>query len=342
MVAPYSLGSLAARASLFLSSRPVTRAEDQATYTSNTVLAIEALQEWYDDSEGLWDTTGWWNSANCLQVLADFSALDVEEANDLALGNVIANTFTQAQQSTQTATKTLMQGLGMVLYEKTYTKSTDSNLTERGYGGFQNNFYDDEGWWALAWIRSYDVTGNPGYLDMAETIFTDMTGGVDSTCGGGIWWSKDRAYKNAIANELYLAVAASLANRAADTQKYLDIANTQWEWFKNSGMINSDNLINDGLVINSDGSCSNNGLQIWTYNQGVILGGLVELNAATGDDTLLTTATTIASAAISALSEDGILHEGCEPYCGSDGAQFKGEFHPCLPWISTLTSNFGC
>jgi hypothetical protein len=40
-------------------------------------------------------------------------------------------------------------------------------------------------------------------------------------------------------------------------------------------MINSHNNINDGLSLKI---CENNGHTVWSYNQGVILGGLVELN----------------------------------------------------------------
>jgi predicted alpha-1,6-mannanase (GH76 family) len=144
-----------------------------------------------------------------------------------------------------------------------------------------------------------------------------------SKCGG-IYWSKVGTYTNAIANELYLKVAASLANRVPAAQKdyYLDVAKTQWAWFSSSGMINGDNLINDGLTAD----CKNNGMKAWTYNQGVILGALVELSKATGDKSLLTKASTIATAAITQLSRDGVLYEGCEPDCGADGAQFKGVF----------------
>jgi predicted alpha-1,6-mannanase (GH76 family) len=61
-----------------------------------------------------------------------------------------------------------------------------------------NRFYDDEGWWALAWIDAYDWTQNPDYLNTAQAIFTDMTGGWDDVCGGGIWWSKDRTYTGVV------------------------------------------------------------------------------------------------------------------------------------------------
>lgn len=66
---------------------------------------------------------------------------------------------------------------------------------------------------------------------------------------------------------------------------------------------------------------------VWTYNQGVILGGLLELKKAWPDPGYLEVAEAIATAAIEKLQDsDGILHEPCEPNCGADGPQFKGIF----------------
>lgn len=201
-------------------------------------------------------------------------------------------------------------------------------LDKRGFDDFINEFYDDEGWWALALIRTFDVTGQQKFLDAAIQIFVDMQTGLGGPCNGGIFWNKDRLYVNAITNELYLFVAAALANRTPEKHRYLQIARDQWRWFKQSGMINKDNLINDGL----DDQCNNNGLQTWSYNQGVILGGLVEIFKATGNRDLLKEAHVIARAAIKHLSnEDGVLVETdkCElrgGNCGHDGQQFKGIF----------------
>jgi predicted alpha-1,6-mannanase (GH76 family) len=90
-------------------------------------------------------------------------------------------------------------------------------------------------------------------------------------------------------------------------------------------MINGNSRINDGLT----DDCKNNNDTEWTYNQGVILGALVELHRATGDASLLTKARAIADATIASdgLNPNGILREPCEAWgCGADGAMFKGAF----------------
>ncbi|GAP82610.2 putative glycosyl hydrolase [Rosellinia necatrix] len=317
MVSSSFVGGLAARAVFYISVHDIFHAAK--TYDSNAVTGINTLQSWYNQGTGLWDTTGWWNSANCLTVLADYAVHNPGSGATLNIAGIIQNTYQQAQKTSFQAIKAFgPSGLPISTYIRMPSKSS---ISERGFDNFLNDYYDDEGWWALALIRSYDVTGNQEYLQAAMDIFEDMKGGA-STCGG-IYWSKIGTYTNAIANELYLQTGASLANRVPSKKNYyLDIAKAQWTWFKSSGMINGDNLVNDGL----NEQCKNNGMKTWTYNQGVILGGLVELSKATGDKSYLTSASSIATAAIVALSRDGILYEGCEPDCGADGAQFKGIF----------------
>ncbi|KAI0145565.1 glycoside hydrolase family 76 protein [Xylariaceae sp. FL1272] len=305
MVASSYVGGIAAR-TLALSSakwRRTTKAE----YMSDTTNAIKTLQGWYDSSSGLWSGTGWWNSANCLTVLADYGLLDSSFSQSYNIPGIISTTYNNGRKS---------------------------------YSNFLNDYYDDEGWWALAFIRSYDLTGQQSYLSQAVTIFNDMKG-ASSPCGG-IYWDKPHTYTNAIANELYMKVAASLANRIpADKSSYVSVAQSEWSWFKSTGLLNSGNLINDGLT----SSCTNNGEKTWTYNQGVVLGALAELYKANGDSSLLTSATKIANAAISTLVSGGILSDGCEPNCGADGEQFKGvfmrnlqELHKVAP--SSTFSNF--
>jgi len=248
---------------------------------------VASLQKWYAEDTGLWQTTNWWNAANATTMLVRYERLASSDEVKAAI-------------------------------ENTFVKNSAKK--------FLNQYYDDEGWWALAWADAYEWSHDARYLTMAEEIFADMQLGWDDTCGGGIWWRKDRRYKNAIANELFLSVAARLAALESDTQRkdgYLDWAKREWKWFAASGMINEQGLINDGLAA----SCQNNGRNTWTYNQGVVLGGLTVLSRQTGDSALIDRAQSIARAAIGRLADqDGILHESCEPNCGADGVQFKGIF----------------
>jgi predicted alpha-1,6-mannanase (GH76 family) len=125
-------------------------------------------------------------------------------------------------------------------------------------------------------------------------------------------------------------------------------------WFRASGMINSKNLINDGLGNSRDQTagvgCTNNGRTTWSYNQGVVLGGLAELSKANRDPSLPKAAQRIVTAAITLLVDtNGILHDPCEPKCGADGEQFKGIFvrnlvllnqtHPELAYKSFVYNN---
>lgn len=248
--------------------------QGSASYQKRAGLGMQHLQAWYDSASGLYKTTGWWNSANAITTLADYSRV----TGDQQYTSVFANTFTAAQHTS---------------------------------AGFLNNYYDDEGWWALAWIDAYDLMKDERYLTMAGAIFDDMAKGWDDTCAGGIWWSKDRNYKNAIANELFLSVAAHLATRTKDTKlrsSYLDWANREWQWFSHTGMINSDHLVNDGL----NAKCANNHQTTWSYNQGVILSGLSELYKQTHDSTLVSGANAIAAATLSSpvlTDAHGILHD---------------------------------
>ncbi len=197
---------------------------------------------------------------------------------------------------------------------------------------FTNEYIDDTGWWALAWLQAYDVTGNRDYLTMAETTTDYMHQYWDGTCGGGVYWSTAKAYKASIANELFLATTAGLHNRLPGDIRYLGWAQQEWSWLAGSGLISGD-LVRDGL--NVSGCGVNTGE--FTYNQGVVLQGLTELAKASGDTDLLTTATSIASAATQKFNHNGVLYEGCEPNCTGDGQAFKGIFIRYLRALAIAT-----
>ncbi len=280
------LGFLAALSAVSLSAQaPATETTPAAVRVK---AAAEALKSTYNPATGLFNGTGWWNSANGIT----------------ALTGVSRDLHTHDYDS---------------LFDNTYRTAPTR------FAHFLNEFYDDEGWWALAWLDVYELSKDPRYLATSEAIFDDMAGGWSDTCGGGIWWKKNEHYKNAIANELFLSAASRLAllHTGQSRLRYLGWAQREERWFLSSGMINAQSLVNDGL----DATCHNNGKTTWTYNQGVILTGLLDYNKLTRDPVALSTANRIASAAAGSLTDaNGILHDPCEPNCGDDGPQFKGIF----------------
>ena len=112
--------------------------------------------------------------------------------------------------------------------------------------------------------------------------------------------------------------------RATHKPDYLQWAHREWDWFARSGLINADSLINDGLD-----HCRNNHDTTWTYNQGVVLGGLSALYRFTRQQSYLDQAVRIASATLDTLTIQvngvAILKEPCA-VPNSDQQQFKGIF----------------
>lgn len=157
----------------------------------------------------------------------------------------------------------------------------------------------------------------------SSELFPPFSGGPSNA---NFSWKKNDPGVNAIETELYLTAAARLASRKPTTPSegyYFDEAIKAYTWFVNSGLINDQFLINDGLTKED---CKNNNDTTWSYNQGVILGGLTELGLSTGDPKYVTLAVKIADAAMTHLTnDDGILTDECGE-CEGDGAQFKGVF----------------
>jgi predicted alpha-1,6-mannanase (GH76 family) len=268
--------------------------------------AMSVLSGMYSRLTGLWGflspawQSAWWQSANGIETTVDYS----RATGSRSYADLVARTFSR--------------------YEWTH---------------FLNDYNDDEGWWALAWLKAYDWTGDRRYLTAAEKIFQDMAGQWDDTCGGGVWWSKKHDYKNAITTELFLTVAARLHERTSAggaPTPYLTWATRAWQWLRTSGMMNNAGLFNDGLTR----ECRNNGGTTWTYNQGVVLGGLVELSRITGDSGYLEQARSIADAATKTLATpDGVLREPSEPGAGQDHLVFKGIFMRNLAELDAATGH---
>ncbi|KAF9064957.1 Six-hairpin glycosidase [Rhodocollybia butyracea] len=211
---------------------------------------------------------------------------------------------------------------------------------------FTGEFLDDAGWAVLALWRMADYkvahgeSGVEQFNAAAATVYDLIASNWDDTCGGGVWWTEEHTYKNAITNELFLTISAQGYLRS-NNQTYLENAQMAWAWIESSGMRNAQGLFNDGLVF---GTCVNNGETTWTYNQGVILSGLGALYAITGNETLIPQAEITIDATIKNLTENGILKETCDDVvapgtpCDTDQQIFKGIWLKHLQYFLTFVN----
>lgn len=235
-----------------------------------------------------------------------------------------------------------------------------------------DDYYDDFAWWALAWVRAYDLTGDAGYLTLAEGIANQIRGQWNGACGGGIRWRNvvGENIKNTITNGLYIKLAAQLYLRGrtgGPGWTWQSEAQDTWNWFRTSvaGNLLKTSGPNPGVVKDAVQQINNVctywnepiGSNEYTYLQGVLPGGLGELYRITRDPEVLRWANGIASATTT--NSNGKFRDPRAPevlYYGpeeadeglngngidaSDGTAFKGAFIRGLRELYDVNVQFG-
>jgi hypothetical protein len=115
-------------------------------------------------------------------------------------------------------------------------------------GANVETWFDDNGWWGLAFVNAYRATGASRYLADAQRALTYIErAGWDPT-GGGIWWNTTHPYKagEALASATLLA---TLLYEATHSTADLAAANRFLAWGNGTGF-----SAVDGLYAKSDRS----------------------------------------------------------------------------------------
>lgn len=104
-----------------------------------------------------------------------------------------------------------------------------------GYAPYPNDrgqvrlWFDDNGWWGLAFMDAYRATGSARYLRDAERAFAFIAAQGWDSAGGGMWWNTSHPYK---AGEALAAGSLLGALLFAHTHKpfYLNQVNKFLTW----------------------------------------------------------------------------------------------------------------
>ncbi|MFD2613400.1 glycoside hydrolase family 76 protein [Paenibacillus gansuensis] len=226
----------------------------------------------------------------------------------------------------------------MDAYERTGS-STYRTMIDDIYTGFNNKypnmmdnaFNDDLGWWALACMRAYEITGTAEYRNRASFLFDQIYNFYDSTYGGGIWWKRDGSspQKN-IATNAPMVMTAMKLKKATNDANYLTKATTIYNWMKSR--LVSGSKINDHVEGSGSGTVID-----WdfTYNYGTFMGAALALYQDTGTASYLTDANNAANYGISKLTlSNTLMYEG-----ENDGGGFKMLFARNLNNLRKQTNN---
>lgn len=190
--------------------------------------------------------------------------------------------------------------------------------------GWLDDSYDHEVWMTLALVRAFDLTGDPSYLDTAETLYKDIMAEQDGTCCaphlGGIWRDKTKTVKDTAANAGAALAGARLATRA-NKPEYLDFAKLVYAFWLSDMVDQPAFAVYDQLSANGQRATGSP-----TIDQGVMIGAALELNAATGEAHYLTEAQGLGQYLISKAtltsSAGPVLDDGSP--CTGDCAAWKG------------------
>jgi predicted alpha-1,6-mannanase (GH76 family) len=180
-----------------------------------------------------------------------------------------------------------------------------------------NSYYDDMAWLALAAGRldslaSASGATSPGPSRRAvQVLGRRLDRGRTEDLGGGLFWSTKRDFKNTPATAP-AALFLVRHGRPAPAQALLD-------WLHGTLFDAATGLYLDGIKILPTGTETERG--IYSYNQGTVLGALVELGGAAN----LRRAADLISAVEAHLTEDGPAGTRVLTLSGSgDGGLFTG------------------
>lgn len=197
-----------------------------------------------------------------------------------------------------------------------------------------NAFYDDMAWLALASWRLealHDEIGRMARPRRLRSARRDLTAQLRSAhtddLGGGLFWNRDRDFKNSPAT----GPAALHLARLGETEEARRLVDWLYDrlWSPESG------LVLDGIRLR--GAEEVLVPDVWSYNQGTVLGALVTL----GDDESLARAAALVAAVDAGLTVEVDGVRVLRTHGGGDGGLFTGILARYLALAAAPGSHLG-
>ena len=142
----------------------------------------------------------------------------------------------------------------------------------RNGGRFTNHFFDDMAWLALAALRLDSLPGpprgnKPRHSGLRESLGRALRSAHTADLGGGVWWNRARDFKNTPAT----APAALYFARTGERERAQELVS----WLGAALLDPATGLYYDGVRQGASGPALERAH--FTYNQGPVLGALLEL-----------------------------------------------------------------
>ncbi|PLW57165.1 hypothetical protein PCANC_03107 [Puccinia coronata f. sp. avenae] len=219
---------------------------------------------------------------------------------------------------------------------------------------FLGRWNDDILWPSLAVVGGAELYGPQAqmgsskgdWISLASKTYDQTGAQYDSRCGGGIYWSRNRAakgggYKSVITQLEFISQGARNYMQTKNSTAF-EQSKTMLDWVSSSGLGNSQTgILWDGVEAEA---CANFTTSTWSYNYGQMLGSLAWMFKATGTQKYLDMAAPYfdySARTFAGSNTSGIITEQCETdkSCNRDQQGFKAVYVRNLAYLYRITNN---
>ena len=131
-----------------------------------------------------------------------------------------------------------------------YKQTREDGLTAytAAYGGYEDAYYDDNGWIVKTFIRAYKTLGSGKWLNKAKATIEYCYSGWDWNLGGGVYWRESDKQFKCLCSNAPLALFSLELYKITKNKLYYTRAWKTYKWAKKK-FCDTDGLYLDGMFL---------------------------------------------------------------------------------------------